>query len=85
MPRPLEPQSADVAYRSRLPQWMQKRLPMRLFLPHSARTGRGSVSGSAHLTQYGVRTLLSVLHFGQATSLVTRCLSRSALISLAEK
>ena len=41
---------------------------MRLFLPQWWHGGVGSVSGSAHLVQYGSRTLLVVLHFGQATS-----------------
>ena len=42
---------------------------MRLVLPQWWQGGVGSVSGSAHLTQYGSRTLLVVWHFGQAISL----------------
>ena len=40
---------------------MQQRLPMRLFLPQWWQGGVGSVSGSAHLAQYGSRTLFVVL------------------------
>src|SRR5262245_11256741 len=64
---------------------MQNRLPMRLYLPHIVHGDAGSVRASAHLVQNGVRTLFSVWHFGQVTSLVTFCASRSRLISRAEK
>ena len=58
---------------------------MRLYLPHITHGAVGSVNGSAHFEQNGVRTLFIVLHLGHGDSFVTRCASRSALISLAEK
>ena len=64
---------------------MQNRPPMRLYLPHITHGAVGSVSGSAHFEQNGVRTLFGVLHFGHGASFVTFCAARSALISLAEK
>src|SRR5262245_21919784 len=71
-------------HRSRLPQWMQHRLPMRLVCPQWWHGGVRSVNGSAHLQQNGSRTLLTAWHFGQLTSRVTWRFSRSALICLAE-
>src|SRR5262245_25959588 len=64
---------------------MQNRLPMRLYLPHIVQGAAGSVNGSAHFVQNGVRTLFIVWHLAQVISFVTFCWSRSRLISRAEK